>query len=98
MEALLNACPRSYGSDLVVFVGRALHNVHSRISAGAKCSRNHLGDAYVPGPRDARFLSLPEFFHAEMAAHTLEAVVGNDGPDQFRVLEAGELRVAEGRT
>src|SRR5215470_7274723 len=98
MQALLDTRARRYASELGVFVGRSLHDVHSRISTCAKCSGNHLGDSYIFGPRDARLLSLPEFFHAEMAALTTEAAIGDDAPDLFPVLKAGELRVAEGRT
>ena len=97
MQALLNAGLGGHLRDLVVFGGRLLDLVQRRRVAGSQRGRDHLRDADLLGPGDARGLLLAQLAHAEMGAHAGQTAIGKNLLHLLGVGQAGELGVAERR-
>ena len=81
-------------THLVVFVGRSLHVIHGRFLRPVEAWHQHLRQADIFRPGDARCLILSEFLDAEVRTHTGDTGVAQNFPE-FSSRVFGETGEAE---
>src|SRR5258708_20786674 len=96
MKALLDTGLGGQFAHSVVFVGGALHVIHGGFFGAAEGWHDHLRQADILGPGNARRLILPEFGDAEMRTDAADACIAQNsaefGPTVFG--EASEAVLA----
>ena len=89
VKTLLDARLGRLFAHFVVFVGGSLHIIHGGLLGPAEAWHDHLRQADIFRPGDARCLIFPEFVDAEVRTHASDAGIAQNFP-QFRAVVFGE--------